>query len=173
MFKRLGVLLVVTLVASVLTVGEASAESRRVHDRADNAPPYINITRATLTNAQNFLKMTVRARDLSYRAGLDVTIDTGERGGRGYQLLSFGTVDGYFTRQYRFRRPNAPRSTNVACDGLGGIQQNGGRSRFLASVPQRCFGRDAGSVRLTVRLQKAESARSDTLRPAPVLLSRG
>jgi hypothetical protein len=116
--------------------------------------------------------MTVKARNLSSQAGLVVTIDTGDRRGRGYFLQSFRTVDGYFTSLYRFNVPGG-QYTPVACDGLRGRQWNGGKSRFQVSVPQRCFGRDAGAVRLTVTLQKAESPRKDTLRPTPVRLKRG
>jgi hypothetical protein len=171
MLRRLGLLLVTTLVLVGMATESASAETRRLRDRPDNAPALIDITRATLTNAQDYLKMTVHARNLSGRAGLVVTIDTGNRGGRGYLLQSFGTDDGYYNTLYRFRRPNG-RYTPIECDGLSGRQWNGAKSRFRVSVPQRCFGRDAGALRLTVTLQKAQSQRRDTLRPSPVRLRR-
>jgi hypothetical protein len=151
----------------------ASAETRDMLDQPDDAPSHLDITRATLRNGADRLSMTVHVRNVHRsQSALIVTMDTGSRGGDGYLLQSYRLWSGYYTLLYRFDRPGGALF-QIHCPDLSGYQYSGAASKFTAGFPQRCLHDDAGTMRMTVTIQQAESDRNDILQPTPVILDRG
>ncbi len=156
---RSPLVLLVALAITLMAASPAAAERARIRDRRGDAPSYVDLTGAQITNGGQTLKLIAKAADLSARrpAHLTLFIDTAPRKTvkRIYRIESDPRLSGggYRNRLVWSRTgTEAPPTHRVTCPALRVKWHLGAADEVRASLPQTCLGRYAGGSRFTVTL---------------------
>ena len=156
--------LALSLGASLLVTPSASAATRAVTDAVGDAPASADLTRVVVRNGDATVRLVLRVRDL--RRYSDTTIYINHPGAGRYAFRTAGRQEGFLSF-------GGLRETSVPCTGRNVTRYTGDRNEMVVSIPQRCFGRRAGTAAFDVTMWQAGGQGSDRVAAMPVTVARG
>lgn len=152
------------LALTVLPAGPATAQERSVFDPRGDAPASADLTRVTVRNGADAVVVVLKVRDL--RRYSDTTIYINHAGPGRYTFRTAGTLNGFLTF-------GGVKERAVPCEGRRVTRYTGPRSEMVVRIPQRCFGRRAGTAAFNVIMWQARGQGSDRVAAMPITLRRG
>ncbi len=160
--RTLAALAATTLTTLTALTAPAHAESTRLVDRADQAPAYLDLVSAQIDNGARRLEATIRlARFDADRTSAYAVVEAAGTRGRDLYVVGWSAVRG--ERQGRvFGRVAEDGFELLGCRGL---RVGHGRETLSVSLPQRCLGRTAGRLRVSVLSEGRGGGDVDDLGP--------
>ena len=135
---------IATAIAFTLSLtisGSAAAQDRTLRDERGDAPPSADITSVHLRNGAH--RVVTRVRVVNLASGSDITLTVNHDGPGRYILRTGGLGKGSLNFARGFRE------VRVTCPEWSLSRYTGARSLMVVGIPQRCFGRRAGTASST------------------------
>lgn len=155
--------------ALVLTGGAAFAAQKSAKDAADDAAPAADITRVTVKNTEKKLTVHTKLQKASAgRSHVVATLTPATEGAATYVVRTVDTGPGKKVgATLETTAADATEPTAVDCPGIKASVSSGRSGQVVVSVPQACFGDDAGTFTVDVM---TETAAGDVADEVPTTL---
>jgi hypothetical protein len=143
----------------------AAAQQRDALDVRGDAAPSADILRVHVKNGAQQIVVASKVANLA--RGSDITLVVNHSGPGRYILRTGGIGKGHLN----FAR--GTDETRIRCRGWTVARHTGRLSRMVVKVPQRCFGKRAGTASFDMTMFQSRGMDLDTVAAMPFTLRRG